>query len=177
MKTGHIQQKVKINAEPIDVYNALTDSKTHSEITKMKATNNVQVGGIFEQCDGHHKGYYLLLEPGKRIIQAWYNVDFPNNHFSIADFKFEKTKEGTKLIFNHYAVPKDSIKQLEVGWKKIYWNPLKDYLEKKNESKKAPVNKTATAKKVVKKATPAKKAATKTAVKKSVKKPASKSSN
>ena len=165
MKTANLKHKMKIHAKPGEVYKALMDSKSHTKITGMAAQNSSKAGGYFVQCNTHHYGYNLLLQPGKRIIQSWCNKDFPNGHHSIVDWKFEKTEDGTLVSFHQYAVPKDAVSWLESGWKKIYFEPLKAYFEQKETKAKktaTPLKKSAATKKVsAKKAATVKKVAVK----------------
>jgi len=180
MKTKNLKYKIRIKAAPMDVYNALMDNESHEKITGMKADNSDKAGGHFVQCNGHHHGYNLLLQPGKRIIQSWNANDFPNGHHSVTDWKFEKAGDETIVSLYHYAVPKSEVDHIESGWEKTYLFPLKAYLEpvakpatksakKVSVPKKAAAKKSTPVKKVAAKKAPAKKAITKkVAVKKAV---------
>jgi activator of HSP90 ATPase len=131
MKTKNIHQIVTFKAEPKDVYHSLMDSKIHSEIAGSKAVIGTKVGSAFSVWDGGINGYNLALDPGKKIVQAWRTEEWPKDHYSIAIFDLEKTDDGTRLIFDHYAVPADDYKNIREGWKTFYWTQMKTLFRKK----------------------------------------------
>jgi activator of HSP90 ATPase len=131
MKTKNLHQSASFKAEPKEVYHSLMDSKLHSEITGSKAVIGTKVGGTFSVWDGGINGYNLALDPGRKIVQAWRTEEWPKDHYSIAVFDLEKTKGGTKLIFDHYAVPADDYNNISEGWKSYYWTPMRNLFRKK----------------------------------------------
>jgi hypothetical protein len=45
--------------------------------------------------------------------------------------RFELTPDGngTKLVLDHDAVAEEQVQHLDGGWAKMYWEPLRKYLE------------------------------------------------
>lgn len=131
LKTDNIFQITELEASPADVYKALMDEKLHAKFTGMTAKIDGRVGGEFETTDGDSSGYFLYLEKNKRIVQAWTHKEFDPGFYSTVYLDLEKIEKGTRLNFNHIGVPDEHVGWLTEGWKKIYWEPLKDFLEEK----------------------------------------------
>lgn len=130
LKTDNIFQVIEINSTPEKVYEALTNEKLHAEFTGMSAHIESKVGGVFEVTDGESFGYTVNLVPNQRIVQAWSHKSFSEGFFSTVHIDLEKTPEGVRLNFNHLGVPEEHSGWLTEGWKRIYWEPLKQFLEK-----------------------------------------------
>ena len=135
LKTENIFQVIEIDASPTSIYNTYLDEKKHAEFTGMKASIDPIEGGLFETCNGRNKGYHLSLEKGKRIVLAWTHIDYPALQYSIVDITLEKISGGTRVHFNHLAVPESCDGWLTEGWQKVYWGPLKHFMEKKKVAK------------------------------------------
>lgn len=131
MKSKTIKQVIRINAPCKRVYEVFMDTKQHAEFTGFEAMIETHEGGFFKTCGNRNWGYNLHLEPCRRIIQAWRQIGFPDNRYSIIDLRFEETGEGeTKLHFYQFGVPEDCLGWLKAGWEETYWQPLKRFLEK-----------------------------------------------
>ncbi|MDZ4822612.1 MAG: SRPBCC domain-containing protein [Flavobacteriales bacterium] len=131
LKTDNIFQVVELEASPSDVFQALMDEKLHSCFTAMDARIDNREGGVFRTCANQNFGYTLFTETDKRIVQAWSHKDFPEGFFSTVFIDLEKTEHGTRLNLNHIGVPEEACGWLTEGWKKAYWEPLKEFLHDK----------------------------------------------
>jgi len=133
-KTTTIKQTVTISASPEEIYEAFTDPKKHSEFTGSKATGKPKVGEEFTAWDGYISGKHLELEKGKRIVQEWINTDWPQG---LPPSRFELTlkanAEGTEVSMVQSNIPANQEEELLDGWTKFYWEPLKDYFEKRKK--------------------------------------------
>ncbi len=129
MKT--IKQTVEFNSNPEDVYNALMDSKKHSQFTGAHAKIDNKIGGKFEVYDGSINGTTIELIPGKKIVQKWYceTEGWPEGHYSTVTFSFKATKSGTKLEFVQIDVPDEAYEDISAGWEEYYWKPMKKIRE------------------------------------------------
>jgi activator of HSP90 ATPase len=133
MKTKSIKQTFTFSGvRPIEVYNLLMDAKKHSTFLGGKVKMSKKINGKFEMFDGYCSGFNIELKEGKRIVQGWYFKEdgWPDDHFSICTFNFDKVSKGTKLTFTQIAVPEHKAEALKEGWKEYYWQPMKDYLAK-----------------------------------------------
>jgi activator of HSP90 ATPase len=124
-----INQQIEIKASPEKVYNALIIDDQFSEVTKAPAEISAEEGGKFNCFGGHIVGRHIELNPNKRIVQAWRAKSWDEGVYSIV--RFEMTSEGCSTILTLVQVgfPDGSSKDLESGWHKMYWEPLKAYLE------------------------------------------------
>ena len=130
MKTKTIKQTVTFAALPAQVYNLIMDAKKHGAFTGGKVTMSKKVKGEFKVFDGYCHGYNIELKEGKKIVQAWHFKEegWPEDHFSICTFEFEKVPKGTKLTFTQSEIPEHKAESLHEGWKQYYWKPMKEHL-------------------------------------------------
>jgi activator of HSP90 ATPase len=131
-KTNIIRQRILIPAAQEEVYDALLDSKKHSEFTGSKAKGKPEVGAKFTAWDGYISGKILELEEGKRILQEWETTEWPEGYPpSRVEFTFNEVDEKTELTMVHSGFPIDQKEGLQQGWIDYYWEPLKNYFKKK----------------------------------------------
>ena len=123
MKT--IRQTVTFTAKPLDVYEALMDSRAHSAFTGSAARISPRVGGRFTAYDGYAEGRNLELIPGRKIVQSWRASDWPDGHYSTVTFALARAGTGAKLTFTQTEVPDDQVASVRQGWVEFYWEPLK----------------------------------------------------
>jgi activator of HSP90 ATPase len=130
MKTTTIKQRATFNATPKEVYDLIMDPKKHSAFTGTKVKMSNSVNGKFSAFDGYMHGHNIELVDGKKIVQAWHFTEegWPDDHYSICTFLFEKEGKKTKLTFRQTEVPEQSAESLKGGWKEFYWEPMKTYL-------------------------------------------------
>ena len=130
-KTKIIKQGAMFAATPERIYEILMDSKLHSKFTGDVAKMSKKVGGKFSGFSGYITGKNLILERGKKIVQAWRSSEWPRGYMSEVTYLLKPAKGGTKLMFTHKGVPANDYKDKVSGWKEFYWKPLKKFLEKK----------------------------------------------
>jgi activator of HSP90 ATPase len=131
MKTKTIRQSVIFNASPHEIYEMLMDSEKHSEFTESPAKISRKVGGRFSTWDDYSTGTNIELVQDKKIVQKWRASDWPEGHYSVATFEFEKVDGKTKLTFTQIDVPEDQYEAVSQGWKEFYWEKMKDMINKK----------------------------------------------
>jgi activator of HSP90 ATPase len=125
-----INQTVKINAIPDQIYKALLSANEFSELTGAAAEIDEGEGGAFSCFAGQIVGRHVELIPGKRIVQAWRVAElWPDGAYSIVSFNFVESGGSTTVEMEHGGYPTDFEEHLEGGWHKMYWQPLKAYLE------------------------------------------------
>jgi activator of HSP90 ATPase len=134
MKTKKIKQTVTWKGmRPLEVYNLIMDEKKHSIFSGSKVTMSNKINGKFEVFDGYCTGFNIELKEGKKIIQGWHFKEdgWPDDHFSICSFVFEKVPTGTRLTFTQTDIPEHKAESLKEGWKQYYWQPMKAFLSAK----------------------------------------------
>lgn len=133
MKTKSIKQTVTFKASPAEIYDLLMNAKKHSQFTGGTVKMSDKPNGKFVVFDGYCHGKNLELKPGKLIKQEWHfrEEGWPEDHYSVCEFQFEKTPSGTKLKFTQTGIPEHKVNALKDGWKTYYWNPMKTWIEEK----------------------------------------------
>ncbi|MDO8428467.1 MAG: SRPBCC domain-containing protein [Candidatus Diapherotrites archaeon] len=119
-----MKQTVNFTASPHKVFEALMDSKQHSEFTESKCTISRKINGKISAYDGYIEGKNLELVKDKKIVQEWRASDWPEKHYSQASFELAKAKTGTQLKFTQTNVPKEQFEAISDGWKEHYWNKM-----------------------------------------------------
>lgn len=130
-----IHQEVYFDVPPERLYDALMSSDQFSASTKKSfdmftassAKIDAREGGTFSLFDGHIIGRILELVPGKRIVEAWRVVDWPEGVYSIARFDLAAKGTGTLLSFDHTGFPEGLKEHLATGWQEHYWEALQKY--------------------------------------------------
>ena len=152
-------------ADPATVYECWVSAKRHAEMTGSSATSEAKKGGAFTAWDGYITGKHLLLEPGRRIVQAWRTTEFPSAApDSTVEIRLSKVAKGTKISLLQSDIPDGQSEMYAEGWLEYYFDPMTRYFsaEKKTAKPKAAKKKT--------KRAPKKKAAKRKAIPKKKKK-------
>ncbi|MCI0571317.1 MAG: SRPBCC domain-containing protein [Myxococcaceae bacterium] len=124
-----IRHEVTFAAAPAKVYQALMSSAQHASFTGAPAEVSTDEGGAFSCFGGQIHGRNVALVPSTRIVQAWRARTWPEGVFSIARFELREEGGKTRLVFEQDGVPDDAREHLDGGWHKMYWEPLRKYLE------------------------------------------------
>ena len=95
-----------------------------------KADISREVGGAFKAWGDHISGFNLVLQPGRKIVQAWRAHDWWADHYSIATFELRQVEVGTELRFTQIGVPPHRFDGHSRGWIETYWRPMQDLFEK-----------------------------------------------
>ncbi len=133
IKKSTIIQKIIVKASPKEVYEALIDPNKHSEFTGSKATGNPNIGTKFTAWDGYIHGKNLELVEGKKIVQNWVTTDWPQDFPpSRLELSFKELEDKTEITMVHSDVPITQEADLRQGWIDFYWEPLKEYFERKS---------------------------------------------
>ena len=124
-----ISQSISIKASPAKVYQAIISAEQFSEVTGAPADISSDEGGAFSCFGGQITGRHIELIPDQRIVQAWRVKAWPEGVFSEVRFELSESGDTTTLELTQTGYPDDAAEHLEPGWHKMYWEPLKAYLE------------------------------------------------
>lgn len=124
-----IHQEIDYDVEPKKLFETLISPQSFSEFTGASAHIDAAEGGRFSCFDGQITGRNIELVPGERIVQAWRVASWDPGSYSIVKFTFAKTQTGSRLTLGHSGFPEGTGEHLAAGWPKMYWNPLRRYLE------------------------------------------------
>ena len=129
MKTKTLHQTIAFKATPHEVYEALMDSKKHTDFTEATAVISRDIGGKFTAFDGWASGENVELVQDKKIVQTWRSADWPDNHYSTITFSLKQKGVETILDFTQTEIPMGFYNDIKQGWIDWYWDKLKVYLE------------------------------------------------
>lgn len=124
-----IHQEVIFKVRPEKIYAALTSGKEFSQLTGAPADIAAVEGGAFSFFGGQITGRNIELTANEGLVQAWRAGAWPKGVYSIVRITLEESGDETKLTLNQSGFPDGSAEHLEGGWHKMYWQPLKAYLE------------------------------------------------
>lgn len=119
----NIKRYYILNAEPKDVYNALTN-KTMLEIWTGEAAEMEPITGTnFSLWGGSVSGVNLEFEINKKIVQQWF---FDEETESIVSMKLHPHKKGTSLELTHTNIPDEAYENISDGWDEDYFGALNE---------------------------------------------------
>lgn len=124
-----IRQEVTFGAKPAKVYKALVDSTEHTKFTGAGAQIGTGVGDAWSAYDGKISGRQLELVDGVRIVQTWRAGNWPQGSHSLVRFELLPEGDGTRVVLDHDALADDQVAHIDGGWTRMYWEPLRKYLE------------------------------------------------
>lgn len=124
-----IHQEVTFAVPPAKVYQALISSAQHAKFTSAPAEIGQGVGDAWSAYGGKISGRHVELVDGVRIVQTWRAGNWPDGAHSVVRFELLPDGGGTRLVLDHDAIAEDQVPHLDGGWAKMYWEPLRKYLE------------------------------------------------
>ena len=126
---GAIEQSVRFNASPAQLFEMYLDSKKHSAATGGAARMSRKPGGKFTAWDAQLGGRNLLIVKNRMIVQAWRSTHWKaSDTDSILILRFSKAPGGAQVDLTHVNVPEHDHAGVTKGWPKYYWEPWKKYL-------------------------------------------------
>ena len=130
-KPRAISMTVTLNAKPVDVFDALTDSKQILVWSGQRGRVERKIGGKFEMFDGWVKGSVLAYQQGKALSYTWLPDDWDAaTKPSIVRYSFVRTKSGTKIVLHHSGFPDEQArKEHHGGWTEHVFEPLKGFFK------------------------------------------------
>lgn len=121
----NIKKYYTINAEPKDVYNALTNKKILEIWTGEKAEMEPVVDSEFSLWDGSISGINIEFVENKKIVQQWY-FDEEEKDKSIVTIKIHPNKKVTSVELNHTNIPDEAFENISEGWDEDYFGALNE---------------------------------------------------
>ncbi len=113
-----------LNAEPKDVYNALTNKKMVEIWTGEKAEMEPIPGTEFSLWNDSISGINLEFIENQQIVQQWFFGE--EQEKSIVTLKLHPHKKGTNVELRHTNIPDDAYDNISEGWDEDYFGALKE---------------------------------------------------
>ena len=125
-----IHQEIKIKCTPEKIYRALTSEAEFSHFTGYPAEFETGEGGGFTCFGGQITGKTIEKVENKKLVQKWRVELWPEGLYSTVSFKLDEEVDGTVITLDHSGYPEDAARHLDAGWHNMYWDPLRNYVEK-----------------------------------------------
>ena len=127
--TRPIVQTIKFNASAKELYEIYLDPKRHAAFTGAVVKISPRPGSPFKAFDGMLEGSTISTIPGKMIVQRWRSSNFRKTDLdSILILTFSDEGKKGRIDLVHVNVPEQDHAGVTNGWKKYYWEPLREYL-------------------------------------------------
>jgi len=123
MKT--FKKTFKINAEPSDVYAALTNPFTIELWSGYPAKMSTEPGSEFSLWEGDIEGKNLEFIPDRKIVQEWYFGD--QQEKSIVTINIFPDRDDSSVTVEHSNIPDDEFKNISEGWKEHYFDAITNF--------------------------------------------------
>src|SRR6056297_724023 len=119
-----LKRYFNLNAEPKDVYNALTNKKMLEIWTGEDAMMEPVPGTEFSLWGGSISGINLEFEENKKIVQQWFFGEQSEN--SIVTIKLHPDKKGTSVELYHTNIPDEAFENISEGWEEDFFGSLRE---------------------------------------------------
>lgn len=116
MKT--FKKTFRINAEPSDVYAALTNPYTIDLWSGYKAEMSTEPGSEFSLWEGDIEGKNLEFIQDRKLVQEWYFGE--QTEKSIVTISIFPDKHNSSLTVEHTNIPDDEYDSISEGWREYY---------------------------------------------------------
>jgi activator of HSP90 ATPase len=119
-----IKRYYTLQAEPKDVFNALTNKKMLEIWTGESVEMGLEPGSEFSLWGGSISGVNLEIEENKKIVQQWFFAE--DDEESIVTMKIHPHKKGTSVELNHTNIPDAAFENISDGWDEDYFGALSE---------------------------------------------------
>ena len=120
----NIKRYYTLNAEPKDIFNALTNKRMLEIWTGEAAEMEPVSGSEFSLWDGSITGVNIEIEENKKIVQQWYFGD--DEEESLVTIKIHPHKKGTSVELIHTNIPDEAFDNISDGWDNDYFGALNE---------------------------------------------------
>ena len=123
MKT--FKKTFKINAEPSDVYSALTNQYTIELWSGYPAQMSTEPGSEFSLWEGDITGKNLEFVQDKKVVQEWYFGEQVEK--SIVTITIVPERENSLVTVEHTNIPDEEYKDIAEGWREYYIGAINNF--------------------------------------------------
>jgi activator of HSP90 ATPase len=116
MKT--FKKTFKINAEPSDVYSALTNPFTIELWSGYPAEMSTEPGSEFSLWEGDIAGINIEFVQDKKVVQEWFFGE--QKEKSLVTITISPDRENSQVTVEHSNIPDEEFSDIAEGWKEYY---------------------------------------------------------
>jgi activator of HSP90 ATPase len=120
MKT--FKKTFKINAEPSDIYSALTNPLTIELWSGYPAKMSTEPGSEFSLWEDDLTGKNLEFIPDKKVVQEWYFGDQAEK--SVVTISISPDGENSLVTVEHTNIPDEDFVDISEGWREYYFGAI-----------------------------------------------------
>jgi activator of HSP90 ATPase len=114
----NFKKTFRINAEPADVYSALTNPYTIELWSGYPAVMSEEPGSDFSLWEGDITGKNLEFVKDRKVVQEW---DFGDQQEkSIVTISIFPDKDNSSVTVDHTNIPDEDFAGIAEGWKEYY---------------------------------------------------------
>ncbi|MCE5347835.1 MAG: SRPBCC domain-containing protein [Bacteroidales bacterium] len=115
----------KINAEPADVYAALTNPYTIELWSGYPAQMSTEPGSEFSLWEDDISGKNLEFIQDRKVVQEWYFGDQAEK--SIVTITIVPDRENSQVTVEHTNIPDEEFNDIAEGWREYYFGAIIDF--------------------------------------------------
>lgn len=108
----------RINAEPSDIYSAITNPYTIELWSGYKAEMSTVHGSEFSLWEGDIEGKNIEFIQDRKVVQEWYFGD--QSEKSIVTISIFPDKDNSSVTVEHTNIPDDEYDNIAEGWREYY---------------------------------------------------------
>jgi activator of HSP90 ATPase len=123
MKT--FKKTFRINAEPSDVYSAITNPYTIELWTGYPAVMSEVPGSEFSLWDGDITGINIEFVKDNKIVQEWYFGE--QSEKSIVTITIHPNKGDSAVTVEHSNIPDEDFADIADGWREYYIGAITNF--------------------------------------------------
>jgi activator of HSP90 ATPase len=123
MKT--FKKTFKINAEPSDIYSAITNPYTIELWSGYPAEMSTEPGSEFSLWEGDITGKNLEFIPDRKIVQQWYFGE--QQEKSIVTIAIAPDRENSIVTIEHTNIPDEEYDGIAEGWREYYFEAIRNF--------------------------------------------------
>jgi activator of HSP90 ATPase len=123
MKT--FKKSFRINAEPSDIYSAITNPYTIELWTGYPAIMSEEQGSEFSLWDGDITGKNLEFVKDEKVVQEWYFGDKPEQ--SIVTITIQPDNGNSLVTVEHVNIPDEDFADIAEGWREYYFGAIMNF--------------------------------------------------
>jgi activator of HSP90 ATPase len=123
MKT--FKKTFHINAEPSDIYAALTNPYTIELWSGFPAEMKAEPGEEFTMWEGDICGRIIELVPDSKVVQEWYFGD--SHEQSVVTITISARGGESIIVVEHTNIPDDDFENIVEGWNEYYMGAIRRF--------------------------------------------------
>jgi len=115
----------RINAEPADVYSAITNPFTIELWSGYPAEMSTEPGSEFSLWEGDITGKNIEFIQDRKVVQQWYFGDQLEE--SVVTITITPDRENSTVTVEHTNIPDDEFDGIAEGWREYYIGAINSF--------------------------------------------------